>query len=167
METRQSTAETRDVASKKQAGDVLQLVSFNIGREEFGVDILKVQEINRMVEITRVPNAPDCVSGVINLRGKVIPVVDLRKRFGLGTQADDKNTRIIVVELTNRVLGFVVDAVNVVLRIPRSVTEPPPPMVAGIGSECITAIAKLEDRLLILLDLERVLSTEDVAQIAA
>ena len=159
--------ETKDVAARKQAGDVLQLVSFSVGHEEFGVDILKVQEINRMVEITRVPNAPDCVSGVINLRGKVIPVVDLRQRFALEKREDDKDTRIIVVELSNRVLGFVVDAVNAVLRIPRNVTEPPPPMVAGIGSEYITAIAKLEDRLLILLDLERVLTAEEGAQIAA
>ena len=149
--------EAKEIAVRKQGGEVLQLVSFSVGQEEFGVDILKVQEINRMVEITRVPNASEFVSGVINLRGKVIPVIDLRRRFGIGKKDNDKNTRIIVVELTGRVLGFVVDAVNAVLRIPRSVTEPPPPMVAGIGSEYITAVGKLEDRLLILIDLEKVL----------
>jgi len=159
--------EAKEIAVRKQGGEVLQLVSFSVGQEEFGVDILKVQEINRMVEITRVPNASEFVSGVINLRGKVIPVIDLRRRFGIGKKDNDKNTRIIVVELTGRVLGFVVDAVNAVLRIPRSVTEPPPPMVAGIGSECITAIGKLEDRLLILLDLERVLTIEEDVQLAA
>lgn len=149
--------EAKEIAVRKQGGEVLQLVSFSVGQEEFGVDILKVQEINRMVEITRVPNASEFVSGVINLRGKVIPVIDLRRRFGIGKKDNDKNTRIIVVELTGRVLGFVVDAVNAVLRIPKSVTEPPPPMVAGIGSEYITAVGKLEDRLLILIDLEKVL----------
>jgi len=159
--------EAKEIAVRKQGGEVLQLVSFSVGQEEFGVDILKVREINRMVEITRVPNASEFVSGVINLRGKVIPVIDLRRRFGIGKKDNDKNTRIIVVELTGRVLGFVVDAVNAVLRIPRSVTEPPPPMVAGIGSECITAIGKLEDRLLILLDLERVLTVEEDVQLAA
>ena len=159
--------EAKEIAVRKQGGEVLQLVSFSVGQEEFGVDILKVREINRMVEITRVPNASEFVSGVINLRGKVIPVIDLRRRFGIGKKDNDKNTRIIVVELTGRVLGFVVDAVNAVLRIPRSVTEPPPPMVAGIGSECITAIGKLEDRLLILLDLERVLTIEEDVQLAA
>ncbi|MFH0990123.1 MAG: chemotaxis protein CheW [bacterium] len=147
----------RDSSVKSQTHDVLQLVSFMIGKEEFGVDILKVQEINRMVEITRVPNAPAFVSGVINLRGKVIPIVDLRKRFGTGKEENDKDTRIIVVELTGKVIGFIVDAVNEVLRIPKSVTEPPPPIVAGIGSEYIHAVAKLEDRLLILIDLEKIL----------
>jgi len=157
--------EAKEIAVRKQGGEVLQLVSFSVGQEEFGVDILKVQEINRMVEITRVPNTSEFVSGVINLRGKVIPVIDLRRRFGLGKKDNDKNTRIIVVELTGRVLGFVVDAVNAVLRIPRSVTEPPPPMVAGIGSEYITAVGKLDDRLLILIDLEKVLFVDQQEEI--
>ena len=147
----------KDAKTAAQAGEILQLVSFKIGEEEFGVDILKVQEINRMDQITRVPNAPDYVSGVMNLRGKVIPIIDLRKRFRLGKKERDKDTRIIVVELKARVIGFLVDAVNEVLRIPKSVTEPPPPMVAGIGSEYITAVGKLEDRLLILIDLEKIL----------
>jgi len=157
--------EAKEIAVRKQGGEVLQLVSFSVGQEEFGVDILKVREINRMVEITRVPNASEVVSGVINLRGKVIPVIDLRRWFGLGKKDNDKNTRIIVVELTGRVLGFVVDAVNAVLRIPRSVTEPPPPMVAGIGSEYITAVGKLDDRLLILIDLEKVLFVDQQEEI--
>ncbi|KAB2920440.1 MAG: purine-binding chemotaxis protein CheW [Bacteroidetes bacterium] len=141
--------------------ELIQLVSFNIGDEEFGVDILKVQEINRMVEVTRVPNAPEYVDGVINLRGKVIPIIDLRRRFGMPRKEKDKNSRIIVVELTGKVLGFVVDAVSEVLRIPGSVTEPPPSIIAGIKAEYITAIGKLENRLLILLDLERVLTMEE------
>jgi purine-binding chemotaxis protein CheW len=162
--------ETMEMKGKTQSGEVLQLVSFKIGDEEFGVDILKVQEINRMDQITRVPNAPDYVSGVMNLRGKVIPIVGLRQKFRLAKKDQDKDTRIIVVELKARVIGFVVDAVNEVLRIPRNVTEPPPPMVAGIGSEYITAVGKLEDRLLILIDLERILAAseqEDVGAVAA
>jgi purine-binding chemotaxis protein CheW len=162
--------ETMEMKGKTQSGEVLQLVSFKIGDEEFGVDILKVQEINRMDQITRVPNAPDYVSGVMNLRGKVIPIVDLRQKFRLAKKDQDKDTRIIVVELKARVIGFVVDAVNEVLRIPRNVTEPPPPMVAGIGSEYITAVGKLEDRLLILIDLERILvasEQEEVGVVAA
>ena len=149
--------EIQETSTKAQGDEVLQLVSFRIGDEEFGVDILKVQEINRMNQITRVPNAPEYVSGVMNLRGKVIPVIDLRQRFHLGKKEADKETRIIVVELKSRVIGFVVDAVSEVLRIPKNVTEPPPPMVAGIGSEYITAVGKLEDRLLILIDLDKVL----------
>ena len=157
--------DTKETNAKTQAGEILQLVSFRIGEEEFGVDILKVQEINRMNQITRVPNAPDYVSGVMNLRGKVIPVIDLRQRFHLGKREADKDTRIIVVELRSRVIGFVVDAVNEVLRIPKSVTEPPPPMVAGIGSEYITAVGKLEDRLLILIDLDKVLLVQEEEEV--
>jgi len=149
------------IAKTSGSDELIQLVSFNIGEEEFGVDILKVQEINRMVEVTRVPNAPEYVDGVINLRGKVIPIIDLRRRFGMPRKEKDKNSRIIVVELTGKVLGFVVDAVSEVLRIPGSVTEPPPSIIAGIKAEYITAIGKLENRLLILLDLERVLTMEE------
>jgi len=137
--------------------ELLQLVSFKIGDEEFGVDILKVQEINRMLQVTHVPNAPAYVEGVINLRGKVIPVVDLRQRLGLERKEKDKHTRIIVMELSGKVVGFVVDAVSEVLRIPRSVTEPPPQVAGGMNADYITAVGKLEDRLLTLLDLEKVL----------
>jgi len=163
------TETTTDIknASQGKSEELLQLVSFNIGDEEFGVDILKVQEINRMLDVTRVPNAPEYVDGVINLRGKVIPIIDLRRRFGMARKEHDKSTRIVVVELSGKVVGFVVDAVSEVLRIPKSVTEPPPPIVAGIGAEYITAVGKLEDRLLILLDLEKVLVGDDVAALAA
>jgi purine-binding chemotaxis protein CheW len=141
--------------------ELLQLVSFNIGEEEFGVDILRVQEINRTLAVTRVPNVPEYVDGVINLRGRVIPIVDLRRRFGMERREHDKNTRIIVVELSGQTLGFVVDAVKEVLRIPRSVTEPPPQLTGGVREEYITAVGKLDDRLLILLDLEKVLATNN------
>ena len=138
--------------------ELLQLVSFKIGEEEFGVDILKVQEINRMLDITRVPNAPSHIVGVINLRGKVIPVVDLRLRFGMTKKEYDKNTRIVVMELGGKIVGFVVDAVSEVLRIPRSVTEPPPSVAMTESADYITAVGKLDDRLLTLLDLEKVLN---------
>jgi purine-binding chemotaxis protein CheW len=150
--------------SEKQAGggeELLQLVSFNIGDEEYGVDILRVQEINRMLEVTRVPNSPEYVEGVINLRGKVIPIIDLRQRFGMERRPHDKSTRIVVVELSGKTLGFVVDAVREVLRIPRSVTEPPPEMVGGTRQEYITGVGKLDDRLLILLDLDKILNTRN------
>jgi purine-binding chemotaxis protein CheW len=142
--------------------ELLQLVSFNIGGEEFGVDILQVQEINRMMEVTRVPNAREYVDGVINLRGKVIPIIDLRCRFGMERKGHDKHTRIVVVELSRKIVGFVVDAVREVLRIPRSVTEPPPSIGGRVNEEYITGVGKLEDRLLILLDLEKVLGSETV-----
>jgi len=139
------------------------------------LDIQRIQEINRMVDITRVPNmvditrvpnSPEFVSGVINLRGKVIPIIELRKRFGFPPKEKDKNTRIIVVELGEAVIGFIVDAVQEVIRIPKNITEPPPPIVAGIGSEYITAVAKLENRLLILLDPDRILLEKEKQQLA-
>ena len=142
------------------ADDLLQLVSFNIGEEEFGVDILSVKEINRMQNVTRVPNAPEYVDGVINLRGKVIPIVDLRSRLGMQRKEHDKNTRIIIVEMRGKVVGFVVDAVQEVLRIARGVTEVPPSILGSIKGDYIKAVGKLADRLLILLDLEKALDDE-------
>ncbi|NCC24472.1 MAG: chemotaxis protein CheW [Deltaproteobacteria bacterium] len=146
---------------KRQDAELLQLVTFSIGEEEFGVEILKVQEIIRMLEITKVPRAPEFVEGVINLRGKVIPILDLRKRFGLLSKDHDKNTRIIVIEINSMIVGFVVDSVSEVLRIPANTVEPPPPVVSGLDSEYISGVGKLEDRLLILLDLNRLLSNEE------
>jgi len=149
-------------------GDVelLQLVTFSIGEEEFGVDILKVQEIIRTMEITKVPRAPQFVEGVINLRGKVIPIIDLRRRFSLHTRSHDSNTRIIVIEITQMIVGFVVDAVSEVLRIPVDTVEPAPPVVAGMDSDYISGVGKLHDRLLILLDLDRLLSADDIEMLA-
>ncbi|WP_462324323.1 chemotaxis protein CheW [Desulfoplanes sp.] len=141
--------------------ELLQLVTFSIGEEEFGVEILKVQEIIRMLEITRVPKAPEFVEGVINLRGKVIPVIDLRLRFGLKAKVHDKKTRIIVIEINQMIVGFVVDAVSEVLRIPAGTIEPPPPVISGLDSEYISGVGKLDDRLLIMLDLNRLLSKEE------
>lgn len=137
--------------------NLLQLVSFKLGDEEFGVDILRVQEINRMMQITRVPNSPNSVEGVINLRGRVIPVIDLRVKLNMTKIDYSPDTRIIVVEIKNQTVGFIVDSVREVLRIPENITENPPDMVSGINSQYITAVGKLEDRLLILLDLEKVL----------
>jgi purine-binding chemotaxis protein CheW len=142
-------------------GKILQMVTFRLDNEEFGVDILKVQEINKMIDITRIPNAPPFVEGVINLRGKIIPIVDLRKRLGFDSKSYDKSTRIIVVELDGTVLGFIVDSVSEVLRISANTVEPPPPLVSGIESEYIEGVGKLDNRLLILLELKRVFSLSD------
>ena len=145
---------------------LIQLVTFKIGDEEFGVDILMVQEIIRMMPITKVPNAPSFVEGVVNLRGKVIPVIDMRKRFGMSTSAHNDQTRIEVVNLQGQVVGCVVDAVSEVLRIKESTVEPPPPVVAGIGAEYMRGVGKLEDRLLILLDLDKLLDEKELDSLA-
>ncbi len=159
--------EKTDGAFAGQAGELLQLVSFNIGSEEFGVDILKVQEINRVVEITRVPQAPHYVEGVINLRGKVIPIVDLRKRFNMEEKEYDKNTRIVVVDISGTIMGMVVDSVSEVLRLPSNTIEPPPEIVANINSEYIKGVAKLEDRLLIFLDLSKVIDVNEMSGVTS
>lgn len=143
------------VNTEENSEDLLQLVSFNIENEEYCVDILYVQEIIRMVEVTRVPNAAEYVVGVINLRGKVLPIIDLRKRIGLSEKEYDKYTRIVVIEIGTKIIGFIVDKVNEVIRINKNITEAPPSMVETIDSEFITSIGKLDDRLLILLDLEK------------
>lgn len=134
-----------------------QLVTFKLEEEEFAVDILKVQEIIRMVEITLVPKMPPYMEGVINLRGKVIPVVNLRRRFHQPPTDNSKDTRIVVVTLNNTTVGLLVDSVSEVLRLNEDHIEPPPPiMEGGMDTEYISAVGRLEDRLLILLDLEKV-----------
>lgn len=144
---------------------LLQLVTFGLAEEEFGLDILGVKEIIRMTEITRVPKAPEFVEGVINLRGRVIPIIDLRKRFNLSSREHDKDTRIIVVEIQSVTVGFVVDSVSEVLRIPADTVEPPPQVVSGVEAESIKGVGKLDERLLILLDVSRILSTMETAQL--
>ncbi len=162
MDFQPEETEVREVDQK-----LIQLVTFSIGEEEFGVDILRVQEIIRTMEITKVPRAPEFVEGVINLRGKVIPIVDLRRRFGQESKEHDKYTRIIVMEIDMMIVGFVVDSVSEVLRIPANSVQPPPPVVSGMDSEYIEGVGKLEDRLLILLDLNLLLSGEERDALAA
>ena len=141
--------------------DDLQIVTFRVGEEEFSVSILKVQEIIRMSEITKVPRSPDFVEGVINLRGKVIPVIDLRKRFGLEATERNNDTRTIVVDCEGKVVGLIVDSVTEVLRLSSSTVEPPPDIVGGVDSEYISGVGKLEDRLVILLNIDKVLSMNE------
>jgi purine-binding chemotaxis protein CheW len=144
-----------------ETSELLQLISFELDSEQFGIDIKVVQEIIRLMQITKVPNSPDFVEGMINIRGRVIPVIDLRNRMGMLRKEHDNNTRIIVVELKGKTTGFIVDGVNEVLRIPVSITEVPPEIVAGVNSEFIKSVGKLEDRLLILLDLEKILTRNE------
>ena len=150
---------TPDAPAPKEP-KLLQLVTFRLGEEEYALDILTVRDINRMMEITRVPRAPDFIEGVVNLRGNVIPVLDLRKRFGLPPRERDKSTRIIVTEVGSRVVGFIVDMVKEVLRI-RSDTVEPPGEITGVDAEYILGVGKVEDRLLILLDVDKVLTRKE------
>lgn len=146
---------------ESQTKDLRQFVSFVVAGEEFGVNILTVQEIIRPVDITRVPHAPDFVEGVINLRGRILPVIDLRTRFGFPERAQDDDTRIVVVEIGNQTVGFMADSVREVLRVDVTAIEPAPELAVGIDAGYLRGVAKLDERLLILLDLEGLLSEEE------
>ena len=136
----------------------LQVVGFRIGNETYGVRIGAVREIVRVPEITSVPSAPDVIEGVINLRGKIIPVMDLRKRFGETDIHHDKKNRILVVELDNKPVGLIVNAASEVLKIPPSEIEPPGTVFAEGESSYVTGVGKLRGRLIILLDIAKLLS---------
>ncbi len=155
-------------AAVAKGGEVLQLVGFTVDNEEFGVEILKVQEIIRMVDITRVPNAPEFVEGVINLRGKVIPVIDFRKRFHLYGVVEDnrKAQRIVVVALAGITIGLVVDRVSQVIKLGLDQIAETPGSVKGYDSESISGIGKLGERLLILLDLEKLFGQGELEGLA-
>lgn len=152
--------------SNSEMENILQIVSFTIENEEFGIDILKVEEIIRILNITKIPNSPEFIEGFVNLRGKVIPIVNLRKRLKINPKEFDNQTRVIVVNINNFTVGFIVDRVREVLRIPSSITEPTPYLTRSVKSEYITGVAKLENRLLILLDLEKILSLEEKEELS-
>lgn len=143
-----------------------QLVIFHLANEYYGVDIAAVESIIKMQAITGIPQAPAFVEGVINLRGAVLPVIDLRHRFGLDQTPPTKDTRIVVVEMSGTTVGMIVDAVNEVIRVPSEDIEPPSPMVTTLDSAFITGIAKVSDRLIILLDLGKVLSIDEHVELA-
>lgn len=150
---------------KQVASERVQVVSFRLGSEEYGVDIAQVQEIIRMVEITHVPRAPHFMEGVINLRGQLIPIIDLRTRFGMPRIDSTKNTRIVVTEIGSKRVGIVVDGVSEVLNIPLDNVEEAPEMIAGIGTEYIQGVGKVGERLIIMLDLTMVISGEEKAEL--
>ena len=146
----------KEIASTGSLDDLVQLVSFRLGNEEFGIDILKVQEINRMVEITRVPQVPRYCEGVINLRGKVIPVINLRTKFNLEQKEWERSTRILVCDVNGNVVGMIVDSVEEVIKIPKSTIEPAPDIVTSVSSDYINGIAKQQEKLLIFLDVGKI-----------
>lgn len=157
MQTKRTGAEVEEF---------VQMISFSIGSERFGVEILVVQEIIMMSAVTEIPNAPDFVEGVINLRGNIIPVLDLRKRLRLRGYREvvrhQPGTRILVVEIEGNVTGFIVDAVAKVISVPASkITPPPDIIVAGVQSQYISGVVHLEEGILIILDFRKILSIEE------
>ena len=143
----------------------IHLVGFRIGAETFGVPIALVHEIVRVPEITTVPEAPECVEWVINLRGKIIPVVDLRKRFGEDTYTSNKRNRILVAEFEGKLVGLMVDAASEVLKIPPSEIEPPPDVFEDGQIRYVTGVGKLGGRLIIMVDITKVLQRGELRRI--
>ncbi|HTU81861.1 MAG TPA: chemotaxis protein CheW [Candidatus Acidoferrales bacterium] len=154
-------ADQREQKNQQFSGELVKVVAFRLGGEEYGVDIAQVQEIIRLVEITHVPRAPHFMEGVINLRGQLIPIIDLRTRFGMSRIPATKSTRIVVTEIGSKRVGIVVDSVSEVLNIPLENIEGAPEMVSGVGTEYIQGVGKMDERLIIMLDLTMVITTDE------
>jgi len=142
-----------------------QYVSFNLDSEKYAVDIMYVEEIIRIVEITQVPRAPEFVEGIINIRGKVIPVVDMKKKLHLGSISVDNSTRIIITNIKNRKIGFIVDSVNEVIRIDDSLIDDAPTVTMTMDSSYIKGVAKTDQGLIIIIDITKVFSSGEESQL--
>lgn len=156
-----------DSGSPPQALDAAEptreYLTFRLGDEEYGVDILKVQEIRGYDAVTKIPDAPEFVKGVINLRGTIMPVVDMRLRFHLGEAVYDAFTVMIILQLEHRKVGMVVDSVSDVLRLSDAQTLPPPEFGGSMDTRYISGLGSVDERLLILVDIERLMASEDMA----
>ncbi|EFM13079.1 CheW protein [Paenibacillus curdlanolyticus YK9] len=147
-------------------GEELKVIVFALGQEEYGIEVDKVRTIERMQPITRVPKTPTFIKGVINLRGIVIPVLDLRGRFGLNETEPTENSRIIIVAANEMEVGFIVDSANDVIDIDSDTIDSPPEVVGGIQAKYLQGIAKIGDkRLLVMLNLSEVLNKNEIMQL--
>jgi purine-binding chemotaxis protein CheW len=158
-----ASADSRNMENTLSEGHgTMQLVSFTLAKELYGIEITKVREIILITDITRIPEAPHFLKGLINLRSTVIPVIDLRARFGLPEGELNDESRIMVLQACGKTIGVVVDAVSEVLRVKHDQIAPPPPTVAGLGRDYLSGLVKLDDRLLILLDIDKIFGEEEI-----
>jgi purine-binding chemotaxis protein CheW len=161
-----ATLESRGMENTfSEVHGTMQLVSFKLGKELYGIEITKVREIILITEITRIPETPVFLKGLINLRSTVIPVIDLRVRFGLPESDLSDESRIMVIQACGRTIGIMVDAVSEVLRVKHDQIAPPPPTVAGLGRDYLSGLVKLDDRLLILLDIDKIFGEDEMTAI--
>lgn len=146
--------------------DTKQYGTFRLDGQIFGMDLLRMREIIRITEITRVPRAEEFVEGVINLRGSVIPIVNLRRRFSMSDRAFDKETRIINIEIDGLIIGFIVDAIGQVYRLPLGAIEPPPAVAAAVDTDYIAGVANFAETILVVLDVDKLLSAETLLNLS-
>jgi len=143
----------------------LEVLAFRLGEEEYGVDILKVQEIREHDPVTRIANAPDFIEGVVNLRGTIVPIIDLRRRFHFGAGGNDRFTVVVILNIAGRVVGMVVDSVSDVVRLDPADIRPAPQMGSAFDTDFLLGLGTVDERMLILLDIERLLSSEELGLI--
>ncbi|NLP46380.1 MAG: chemotaxis protein CheW [Epulopiscium sp.] len=163
--------ETSKLKKKEYRGGgivmVRQQVIFNLDQEEYGLDIMKVHGIEKYQPIVKIPNTPNYIEGIINLRGDIHPIYNLRKRFNLASKPVDDNTKIIIVNSNDMMVGFIVDSVTEIIQMEEEQIEAPPKLITGINRQYIDGVAKLEDRMVILLDIDLILSEEEQTGIKA
>lgn len=157
----QQPIESEDIEKVDVEEESTNLVTFRLGSGEYAIDIMQAKEIIKMEKITLIPNAPYFVEGVINLRGNIIPIIDLKKRFNLEESEGDKNTGIIIAKIEDVDMGIMIDSVSKVVSISNSDIQPPPSMLQGIGQRYIKGVGKLEDKLLVVLDLDKLFINEE------
>ena len=153
-------------ADRANTVEVTQIVGFRLANEEYGLDIMRVQEIILIGAITQIPQVPDYVRGLINLRGHIIPIVDLRRRFSLPDTDQTEEQRIIVVNVRDKMIGILVDSVNQVTRVTADQIEPPTNSVSGLNHEYLIGLVKMENQLIILLDVDRILTLDETQTLA-
>lgn len=157
----------QSMAVQERGSDERQLVVFRLANDVYGIEIQAVREIIRIHDVTRVPNAPEFIEGVINLRGRICPVMDLRRRFGVDVADASSESRIVVVEIQGEDVGMIVDAVTEVLRVSGERVQPPSSVVTSAGTRVVEGIVNLGDRLIMLVDLDTLLSAEDRAAVVS
>jgi purine-binding chemotaxis protein CheW len=140
----------------------LEFLAFTLGQEEYGIDIQKVQELRGYDAVTHIANSPDFIKGVVNLRGVIVPIIDMRIKFNLGTPAYDQFTVVIILTIAGRTIGMVVDSVSDVITLTAEQVKPAPQMSGALDTDYLIGLGTLDDRMLILVDIDRLMSSDDI-----
>src|ERR1700693_4582326 len=148
-----------------QSLDAIEVLAFTLGQEEYGLSILKVQELRGYDSVTRIANAPDFIKGVVNLRGVIVPIIDMRIKFNLGTPTYDQFTVVIILNISGRTIGMVVDSVSDVITLTSQQLKPPPQMGSALDTEYLIGLGTLDDRMLILVDIDKLMSSGEMGLI--